>query len=108
MNLEDVNKKLAEIAEELPAKIKEFQRIEYDYEMRYFWLFAHSMASNLAGREAEAKLTCKEEGLIEPLQNIRGDVRGLYHKKDCYIAIGSNLRALQIVTERDAKYERMD
>lgn len=96
MNLEDVNKKLEEIAEELPAKIKEFNKAEYDYEMRFAWVYAHSMASNMPGRDAEAKLTCNQEGLIEPLQNIRGDVRALYVKKDIYTAIGSNLRAIQV------------
>ena len=96
MTLQEVNQELEKIAKELFEKVKAHQAAEYNYNIRFWDLLIHSGMGTVAAKEAEANLTCKEEGLLEPLQELRGEVRGLYHMKDCYIAIAANLRAMQV------------
>ena len=99
MNLTEVNGKLLEIANTLERLIPQLSKAELAYDLRFYDLLLHSGLGTIAAKEAEAKLTCQQEGLLEPVQNMKGDVRLLYHQKDCYIEISRNLRA--IAHERD-------
>ena len=96
MNLIELNEKLEVISEEYPQKIRQLQEAEMKYNLRFWDLLLHSGMGNQASREAEASLVCQEEGLLEPLQILRADVKALYHQKDCFQEISRNLRALQV------------
>lgn len=101
MILEQVNKRLAELAVALPLKIRELQKAEYEYITRFSDLVAHSGMGNAQAREAEAITVCKTEGLLEPLYDLRGEYRALYQEKECLTEIGRNLRALQVGQSTD-------
>lgn len=103
MNLTEVNDKLLEIAVQLPAKLQDQREAEARYNLRFYDLMLKSGMGNQEKRDAEANLVCQEEGLLEPVQVLRADVRSLYHMKDCFISIASNLRAMQV---REEKHER--
>ena len=95
MELSEINNKLKSITEELPPKIKELKNLELAYNKRFYYCMVHSGMGNQAQREAEATLTCDQEGLWEPLLEVRSDVRILYMEKDMYIEISKNLRVIQ-------------
>ena len=99
MTLPEVNEKLARIAEEYPRKLKQLQEAEITFNLRFWDLLLHSGMGTIGAKEAEANLTCNQEGLLEPLQILRADVKGLYHEKDCFTEIARNLRAIQVGQE---------
>lgn len=94
MNLIEVSYKLEVIAQQLTLKIPQLQEADAKFQLRFADLVLHSAGGTIAAREAEANLTCEQEGLLSPLYDLKGDVRALYHQKDCYIAIAANLRAM--------------
>lgn len=87
-----VFQRIEEIASELPQKIRELQKADLAYNLRFWDLILHSGMGTIAAKEAEANLTCNEEGLLEPVQMLRADVRALYHEKDCYIVLAKGLK----------------
>jgi hypothetical protein len=96
MTLFDVNTKLTELAVALPTKIREMQEAELKYNLRFWHLLLSSGMGTIGAKEAEANVICNNEGLLEPVQILRADVRALYHEKDCYLAIAANLRSGQV------------
>lgn len=96
MLLPDVNYRLEEIAKFLPMKIRELHDAEYAYQIRFSYLITHSGMGNAQAREAEAIATCNAEGLYQPLLDLRGEYKALYHEKECLIEISRNLRATQV------------
>ncbi len=96
VNITEANLILEQIADELPAKILELVKVQQKYDLRFWDLILHSGMGNQAAREAEANLVCQEEGLLVPVQNLKGEVKALYNKKDCYTEIARNLRVLQV------------
>lgn len=100
MTLAEINIKLEVLLHTYPQKLKELQEAELKYNLRYWDLFLKSGMGTVGAKEAEANLACNTEGLLEPLQILRADVKALYHKKDFYLEIARNLRAMQVGQER--------
>lgn len=96
MELPELNQKLGEIAIAYSQKIKELQEAELKYNLRFWDLVLRSGMGTIAAKEAEANTICNEEGLLEPLQILRADIKALYNQKDCYIEISKNTRALLV------------
>ena len=96
MTLENINIQLEDLITEYPKKIKELQEAELKYNLRFWDLLLHSGMGTIATKEAESNLICKEEGLLEPVQILRADVKSLYHKKDFLLEISRNLRFLLV------------
>lgn len=99
MTLPEVNQKLLEIAQVYPPKVRALQQAELQFNLRFWHLFLHSGMGTIGAKEAEANTICNEEGLLEPVQLLRADVKALYHEKDCFLAIAANLRAAQVGQE---------
>lgn len=95
MDLVQINNKLEELAKTYSQKARELRQLEYAYNLRFWNLILHSGMGTIAAKEAEANTICHEEGLLEPLQELKADMKALYYEKDCYIAMGSNLRVLE-------------
>lgn len=95
MTLLEVNQKLEEIAVDYASKIRELREAELRYNLRFYDLLLHSGMGTIVAKEAEANTVCHEEGLLEPVQTLRAEVKSLYYEKDCYIEIGKNLRTIQ-------------
>lgn len=103
MDLNKINQALGELSVELPKKVRELSEAEYQYERRFADLVVHSGMGTALLKESEAKTALDAEGLWEPLIMLRGEVRALYHEKDCMLAIGANLRAMQVGQERNER-----
>ena len=99
MRLEEVSTKLQELAETYTQKVRELQKAELAYNLRYWSLFVNSGMGTVGAKEAAANLTCQEEGLLEPLQILRADMKVLQYERECYLAIASNLRVIQVRQE---------
>ena len=106
MRLEETNTKLQQLAETYAQRVRELQKAELAYNLRYWHLFVNSGMGTVGAKEAAANLTCQEEGLLEPLQILRADMKALQYERECYVAIASNLRVLQV--RREALDEVMD
>ena len=95
MNLADVTKKLEEITAMYSQKIRELQKAELAYNLRFWHLVLHSGLGTITAKEAEANTVCNEEGLLEPVQVLRADIKALYYEKDCYIELSKNIRIME-------------
>lgn len=99
MTLLEINQELLKIAEVYPQKSRELREAELRFNLRFWHLLLNSRLGTIAAKEAEANMICNEEGLLEPLQILRADVKALYHRKDCFIEVARNLRALRVGQE---------
>ncbi len=96
MTLPDVSRKLFELSEAYSEKIRELRQAELAFNRRFWHLLLVSGMGTIVAKEAEANTICNEEGLLEPLQILRAEVKALYYEKDCYIEIAKNLRAIEV------------
>lgn len=95
MTLVEINKRLLELAVEIPMKIKEVRAVETEYQLRFWELMLRSAMGNQDKREAEANMICNEENLYEPVLDLKADLRGLFNEKDLLLAISANLRVME-------------
>lgn len=93
--LQEINERLEKIIPEIATTTIALRKLEIVYNLRFWDLILHSGMGNQAAREAEANLTCETEGLLEPLQLMKADLRALLNEKECLIAISANLRVLE-------------
>lgn len=96
MTLTELNSKLLLLSKSYGEKIELLQKAELAFNLRFSYLIIHSARANQASREAEANLVCQEEGLLEPVQILKADVKKLYFDKECYIELSKNMRILQV------------
>lgn len=97
INLIICNNKLIEIEEKLQNRLPELRKLEEEYENKYFGYLLNSPMGNAPAREAEAKLKLQQEPIFREYQDKKLDVRILYSKREMYIEISKNLRALGAV-----------
>ena len=100
MTLSECNDTLIAIAKQLKETIISHNQAERKYHLRFWDLLLHSGMGTIVAKEAEANLVCQEEGLLEPLQILRADLRALLNEKECYIEISRNLRVLTFGEEK--------
>ena len=95
MTLQEATQSLEELSQKLPQKIKEHQQADTAYMLRFYELTLKSGMGTIVAKEAEANVICNEEGLLQPVQVLRADVKALYSQKDLLIELSRNLRALE-------------
>lgn len=96
-----LNDKIEELTKAFTVVTKNFYKAELAYKNRYYELLIQSMLGTAAKREAEANLVCKEEGLLEPVYNLRGELRALQMELTSYIEISKALRNSGVVVYND-------
>ena len=92
MDLEIINQELKQISKELQEKLPELKLAEYNYNKVYFDSIIKSGMGNAQAREAEAFLTCDQEGVLVPFEELKIIVRTLVTRKECLIEISKNIR----------------
>lgn len=95
MTLSQVTEALEVLSIQLPRKIHEHQQADTAYMLRFYELTLKSGMGTIAAKEAEANLTCDQEGLLQPVQVLRADVKAFYAQRDLLIELSRNLRALE-------------
>ena len=93
-DLYEVNKGLFETAEKLGEKLPELTKLEIEYESKYYDFLLNSKLSSAQGREAEAHKLIEQEDIFIKYKMLRSEVKALYVRKECLMAISSNLRNL--------------
>lgn len=94
MTLEEINKQLLDIAEQLKQKLPLLSFAESAYQKKFFYYLLHSVGANAQLREAEARTICQTDGLVEPFEELKIEVRTLLHQKEILIEVAKNMRLL--------------
>ena len=95
MTLVECNDRLETLSRELNETIIAHGKAAQKYHLRFWDLLLHSGMGTIAAKEAEANKICHEEGILEPLEILRADVKALLNEKECLLSIAANLRVLE-------------
>jgi hypothetical protein len=95
MDLKKISKELDVISKELAKWLPVLKEAEFTYNKVYFKSLLESGLGNKETREAAAWQTCEAEGVLQPFEEAKIEVRTLLNRKECLIEIAKNTRMMR-------------